>query len=61
MIERAIRKVLREEFHEKMVINESVEISDALKYHVDNNIPLNENIYRIYSESFFDTKRITTT
>jgi len=54
MIERAIRKVLREEFHEKMVINESVEISDALKYHVDNNIPLNENIYRIYSESFFD-------
>jgi hypothetical protein len=54
MIERAIRKVLREEFHEKMVINESVEISDALKYPVDNNIPLNENIYRIYSESFFD-------
>ena len=27
---------------------------DNLKYHIDNNIPLSENVFRIYSESFFD-------
>jgi len=54
MIENKIKKILREEFHNKMIINENIEISDSLKYHIDNSIPLNENIFRIYSESFFE-------
>ena len=30
------------------------QISEGLQYHLDNNIPLNENIYRYGSESFFN-------
>lgn len=29
-------------------------ISEALQYHIDNNIPLSVNIFRIYSEEFFN-------
>jgi D-Tyr-tRNAtyr deacylase len=54
MIENVIRKVLREEFHSKMTINEGVKVSKSLQYHLDKNISLNENIFRVYSESFFD-------
>jgi hypothetical protein len=28
-------------------------ISENLKYHIDNNIPLHENIFRIYSKSYY--------
>ena len=31
-----------------------VEISDNLKYHLQKNIPLSENIFRTYSESYFE-------
>ena len=54
MIENVIRKVLKEEFHSKMTLNESVQVSESLQYHLDNNISLNENIFRIYSDSFFE-------
>lgn len=54
MIENVIRKVLREEFDNKMTLTENVKISDGLKYHLENKINLNENIFRIYSDSFFD-------
>lgn len=54
MIENVIRKVLKEEFHSKMTLNESVQVSESLQYHLDNNISLNESIFRIYSDSFFD-------
>jgi len=54
MIENVIRKVLREEFHSKMTLNEGVKVSESLQYHLDKNISLNENIFRVYSESFFD-------
>jgi D-Tyr-tRNAtyr deacylase len=54
MIENVIRKVLREEFHSKMTLNEGVKVSKSLQYHLDKNISLNENIFRVYSESFFD-------
>ena len=54
MIENVIRKVLREEFHSKMTLNKGVKVSKSLQYHLDKNISLNENIFRVYSESFFD-------
>lgn len=40
----------------KKVLKEQTELvgSDGLKYHLENNIPLTENIYRPHSESFFD-------
>ena len=50
-----IKKVLKEEFSpETIVLTEDVEISEGLRYHIENNIPLSENVFRIYSESYFD-------
>jgi hypothetical protein len=37
-----------------MHLLEDVEISDNLKYHLENKINLHENIFRIYSEAYFD-------
>jgi len=54
MIEKLIRKILNEEFSYGMTLNEDVKISDDLKYHIENNIPLNETVFRIYSESYFN-------
>ena len=53
-LENNIKKILSEELDSKMVLKESVEISDNLKYHLDNKITLSENVFRVYSESFFD-------
>lgn len=53
-LENSIRKVISEELIPQMTLKESVEVSDNLKYHLDNKIPLTENIFRIYSDSFFD-------
>jgi hypothetical protein len=37
-----------------MVLTENVEITENLQYHLDNKIPLFNNIFRSHSESFFD-------
>jgi len=54
MLENIIKKVLLEEFKPKMVLNESIEISEELKYHLDNSLTLTENVFRIYSDSYFN-------
>ena len=54
MLENIVKKVLLEEFKPKMVLTESVNVSDDLKYHLDNSLTLNENVFRIYSESYFN-------
>jgi 8-oxo-dGTP pyrophosphatase MutT (NUDIX family) len=43
---------LNESTTKLLYINEL--ISDGLKYHINSNKPLSENIYRIYSKKFFD-------
>lgn len=37
-----------------LVLLSNVPISEGLKYHLENNIPLTDPIYRIYSEKYFD-------
>lgn len=54
MIENIIKKVLYEEFHNGMVLKRNTQISEELKYHLDKKINLNENIFRIYSDSFIN-------
>lgn len=54
MIENIIKKILKEETSKKMYISEQTIVSDNLRYHIENNIPLNENIFRIYSKNYFD-------
>jgi hypothetical protein len=54
MIENVVKKVLKEEYGNKMVLTENIFTTDELKYHLDNGISLTENIFRVYSNSFFD-------
>jgi len=54
MIENIIKKVLKEETTKKMNVSEQTIVSENLKYHIENNISLNENIFRIYSKNYFD-------
>jgi len=38
----------------KLKLNESrVKISESITYHIENNLPICENVYRVYSEKFF--------
>ena len=54
MIDYIIKKVLFEEFETKMSLVKNVPISDGLRFHIENNITLSENVFRIYSDSYFD-------
>ena len=36
-----------------MKLVKSVDISKELQYHIENNIPLSENVFRSYSDKFF--------
>jgi hypothetical protein len=53
MLDNIIKRVLTEELNHPMVLTESVKISENLKYHLDNQIPLSENVFRIFSQSYF--------
>ena len=52
-LDNLIKKVLRESLNPVMKLTEHCMISEDLKYHLENKIPLNENIFRIYSEKYF--------
>ncbi len=49
-----IKETLEDHLNKSLILNEEVETSDALKYHIDNGINLTNNIFRVYSESYFD-------
>ena len=50
-----IRKALVTEINsEKMVLKEGAETSESLKYHINEGLTLSENVYRIYSDEFFN-------
>jgi hypothetical protein len=53
ILENIIKRVIKEELSPKLTLLETVEVSDNLKYHIDNNITLSETIFRVYSESYF--------
>lgn len=51
-----VKKILVEADNIKhsMVLTENVEITENLQYHLDNKIPLFNNVFRSHSESFFN-------
>jgi len=49
-----IKETLEEHLDKSLVLRESVQMSDALKYHVENGMTLTNNIFRTYSESYFN-------
>ena len=54
MLDNIIKRILTEELNHSMVLTESVDISKNLKYHLVNRIPLSENVFRIFSPSYFE-------
>jgi len=49
-----IKEVLETQLDKTLVLKENVEVSDSLKYHMDNGLSLTNNVFRVYSESYFD-------
>ena len=51
-----VKQILKEaaKVRESMVITENVDVTDNLKYHLNNQIPLFENVFRSHSDSFFN-------
>jgi hypothetical protein len=46
--------VIKEEYQNGMRLLKKTKISDELKYHIENGITLSENIFRIYSDNYFN-------
>jgi hypothetical protein len=53
-LRRIIKEALEERLDKTLVLTESVKISDALQYHIENGLTLTDNIFRVYSEGYFD-------
>ena len=53
-IDLLIEGTLNEIKNPPMKLTEYASVSKELNYHLDNNISLSENIFRIYSEKYFD-------
>ncbi len=37
-----------------LILKESVDVSDELKYHIENNLSLTNNVFRYYSKKYFE-------
>lgn len=53
-IKNLIKNILREETSHQMRLNKNIQVSESLKYHLDHELSLCENVFRIYSKSYFD-------
>jgi hypothetical protein len=53
-LENIIKRVIKEEYQNGMRLLKKTKISDELKYHIENDITLSENIFRIYSDNYFN-------
>lgn len=53
-LKKIIREALEQELDKTLVLKENVEVSEALQYHIDNSLSLTDNVFRVYSESYFD-------
>jgi len=49
-----IKEALETQLDKTLVLKENVEVSDSLKYHMDNGLSLTNNVFRVYSESYFN-------
>ena len=49
-----IKEALETQLDKTLILKENVDVSDALKYHIDNGVSLTDNVFRVYSESYFD-------
>jgi hypothetical protein len=54
-MERLIKKIIQEETTKnKIILKEGVTVSEGLQYHIKNNLRLTENVYRPFSDEYFN-------
>lgn len=53
-LKKIIREALEQHLDETLILKEDVEISEALQYHIENGLSLTDNVFRVYSEGYFD-------
>lgn len=49
-----IKEALEQHLDKSLIIKEEIQISDALQYHIDNNMTLTNNVFRVYSKGYFE-------
>ena len=49
-----IRETLEQHLDKTLILKEDVKVSKELRYHIDNNLSLTDNVFRVYSESYFN-------
>ena len=53
-LKKTIKEVLEEYLEPTLILKENIEVSESLQYHIDNNMTLTNNVFRMYSEKYFD-------
>ena len=53
-LKKIIKEVLEEYLEPTLILKENIEVSESLQYHIDNNMTLTNNVFRMYSEKYFD-------
>jgi hypothetical protein len=53
-IRELIKEALEEHIDKSLILKESVEVSEELQYHIDNGMTLTNNVFRMYSEKYFN-------
>jgi hypothetical protein len=53
-LRKLIKEALEQELGKSLILKEDVKISNALQYHIDNEMTLSENAFWFYSENYFD-------
>jgi hypothetical protein len=53
-LRKIIREALETHLDKTLILKEDTQVSDSLKYHIENNLSLTDNIYRVYSEAYFN-------
>ena len=53
-LRKLIKESLKQELDKSLILKGNVNLSEALQYHIDNGLTLTNNVFRVYSESYFD-------
>jgi len=53
-LKQLIKETLENHLNKSLILKENVEVSDALQYHIENDMSLTNNVFRVYSEGYFN-------
>lgn len=53
-IKALIKEALEDYLDKSLILKENVQVSDTLKYHIENSMTLTNNVFRVYSKGYFD-------